>query len=556
MYGSGGQISLQPTSGGGGWDAWVYDYASGETLSFHNDASTSTPPEGGCNKTYEEYGTYPDGVIDFVHSSTATGWRTHWLLGDHQNSVRQVVDDAGALQYTLDYDAFGNVTGTSPTGERTRFGHHGQEYDSGTGLIFSGAPGTRYRDAHLWLTQDADPLERDGTNKYWFARNDGVTNADNSGLAVGGASRGFSAGFAGGGLMGGLLGAGIGAAQSAVGPGFSFLGLAGAAGQGAGGSYMNLVGQASSEQRGALAGTGLSGSALQQLTLFNAEPHLWSYAAQVGSSGLPSSQDWARYQGSRMAGYNAGSISDPVLATRAGGVAQASLSAAYAIATAPAALTGVGWANTGMALDNMGAGVRTAWTGEYQQTYNARAASNAAQAAGASPETANFFGESLNIIGSAASGSGVARNFGNLSRVSQGRAFEALDALDTFAPGLNPANYSRPSGMFSGIPIILQYSAPQGGTYVLRTLNTGQVVRTGRTGNLITRQQAHRRLFENTLRFEPADLTNSYAVQRGSEEVLHQTYRPILNKISPIRADNPLHDYYMNSYRQFVTVVP
>ncbi|HWP40171.1 MAG TPA: hypothetical protein VNL70_04550 [Tepidisphaeraceae bacterium] len=73
---------------------------------------------------------------------------------------------------------------------------------------------------------------------------------------------------------------------------------------------------------------------------------------------------------------------------------------------------------------------------------------------------------------------------------------------------------------------------------MLVTKNSGTVVRTGRTGNLALRKQQHLRDFENTLEFRHVDVTNSYAVQRGSEQVLHELYRPILNKINPISPSN------------------
>jgi hypothetical protein len=136
------------------------------------------------------------------------------------------------------------------------------------------------------------------------------------------------------------------------------------------------------------------------------------------------------------------------------------------------------------------------------------------------------------------------------SRASDWTLDAVIETLDTFAPRLNPLNYRVPRGMFAGVPLP-EYVAPQGGTYLLRA-RSGAVVRTGRTGNLIRRGQQHERLYEGTLHFEPAVRTNSYAVQRGSEQVLHDLYQPILNKISPIRVNHPLRDYYLNSYRQFL----
>jgi hypothetical protein len=60
------------------------------------------------------------------------------------------------------------------------------------------------------------------------------------------------------------------------------------------------------------------------------------------------------------------------------------------------------------------------------------------------------------------------------------------------------------------------------------------------------------RLYESSLDFRRVLQTNSYAVQRGSEQVLHDLYQPILNRIRAIRADHPLRDYYLSAYRQFL----
>ncbi|MGB7158060.1 MAG: RHS repeat-associated core domain-containing protein, partial [Tepidisphaeraceae bacterium] len=220
-----GEMSMFRSAGGTGWEAYVYDYNNGVTIYFMNPGTSATPPTSGWSYQWDDWGMYPGAEIDAVASTTGTGWRTHWLLGDHQGSVRQVVDDAGVMKDKIDYDAFGNVTGTNANGEETRFGYTGQEWDAGTEMMYSGV--RRYYDpgAGQWLTEDP---AQDGTNWHAYVSNmpmdytdpygesafpNGAASA--IGTALGHAARGLgnvfgpmvsSIGGAVGGAVGGLFG--------------------------------------------------------------------------------------------------------------------------------------------------------------------------------------------------------------------------------------------------------------------------------------------------------------------------------------------------------------
>jgi hypothetical protein len=94
---------------------------------------------------------------------------------------------------------------------------------------------------------------------------------------------------------------------------------------------------------------------------------------------------------------------------------------------------------------------------------------------------------------------------------------------------------------------------PKGGTYILRDPVTGQVMRTGRTNDLARRATEHGR--DPALRdfiFEPVHKTDVYAEQRGLEQLLHEAYRPPLNHISPVRANNPRLKEYLDAAQQFL----
>jgi hypothetical protein len=82
--------------------------------------------------------------------------------------------------------------------------------------------------------------------------------------------------------------------------------------------------------------------------------------------------------------------------------------------------------------------------------------------------------------------------------------------------------------------------AVRGGAYVLRDPNTGQVIRSGRTGNLAARRYQHSAdpLLES-FTFDAVYPTNNYAEQRGLAQTLKETYNPRLIRLTtsapPIR---------------------
>jgi RHS repeat-associated protein len=85
-----------------------------------------------------------------------------------------------------------------------------------------------------------------------------------------------------------------------------------------------------------------------------------------------------------------------------------------------------------------------------------------------------------------------------------------------------------------------------GGTYMLINPDTGQVMRTGRSNDLDRRAREHARdPALASLQFAIDAETDSYAEQRGREQIIHDLYNPPLNKISPISPRNPRRDCYI-----------
>ncbi|HEY0923001.1 RHS repeat-associated core domain-containing protein [Rheinheimera pacifica] len=94
---------------------------------------------------------------------------------------------------------------------------------------------------------------------------------------------------------------------------------------------------------------------------------------------------------------------------------------------------------------------------------------------------------------------------------------------------------------------------PKGGTYILRDRETGEIVRSGRTNNLMRREIEHAR--DNKLRdydFEVVHRTDIYAEQRGLEQMLHDSFKPQLNRIRPINPLNPRRSNYIKAAEEYL----
>jgi RHS repeat-associated protein len=94
--------------------------------------------------------------------------------------------------------------------------------------------------------------------------------------------------------------------------------------------------------------------------------------------------------------------------------------------------------------------------------------------------------------------------------------------------------------------------APVGGVYSINNPN-GQVIRVGRTNNLLIRQGQYNR-DPNSVnhRFKPEYYTDDYATQRGLEQMLYDQFQPPMNFNRPIRIGNPNTSNYINSALDFL----
>jgi RHS repeat-associated protein len=104
-----------------------------------------------------------------------------------------------------------------------------------------------------------------------------------------------------------------------------------------------------------------------------------------------------------------------------------------------------------------------------------------------------------------------------------------------YAP--NPVNWIDPLGL----------ACKQGGTYVLEN-DEGVVMRTGRSNDLARRELEHARdpALED-FKFKIVHETNIRAEQRGLEQLLHDKFKPPLNKVRPISPLNPRRGTYLKA---------
>ena len=117
----------------------------------------------------------------------------HWLISDHEGSVRRVINSGGGSLGDVAYDSFGNVTiasgtqlpavATTPAKAGSLFGYAGSVYDVTTGLSYMNA---RYYDpaSGRFLSEDPLGFAAGDTNLYRYVGNNPVNATDPTGLAT------------------------------------------------------------------------------------------------------------------------------------------------------------------------------------------------------------------------------------------------------------------------------------------------------------------------------------------------------------------------------------
>jgi uncharacterized protein RhaS with RHS repeats len=91
----------------------------------------------------------------------------------------------------------------------------------------------------------------------------------------------------------------------------------------------------------------------------------------------------------------------------------------------------------------------------------------------------------------------------------------------------------------------------KGGVYSIREKQTGEVVYVGRSSDLASREQQHRKNYpKNSYEFKVEYRTDDYNQQRGLEQYLYDKYQPRNNRIRPISPRNPKRSQYEDAARK------
>ena len=121
---------------------------------------------------------WPMGVV----ARQTSGGTVSWYLADHLGTVRDLINNSGAIIDHVDLSAFGTVLGeTSPTSGDRLMGIAGLERDTVTGLnlaVFREEnPGTG-----RWDSQDPLGFAAGDADLYRYVANDGANEVDPTGL--------------------------------------------------------------------------------------------------------------------------------------------------------------------------------------------------------------------------------------------------------------------------------------------------------------------------------------------------------------------------------------
>jgi RHS repeat-associated protein len=102
----------------------------------------------------------------------------YYYQADHEGSITQIVDSAGATVQQYEYDAFGNIVNSSGTITQP-FTYTGREYDAETGLYYYRA---RYYDPKIGRFLQEDPIW--SVNAYAYCYSNPLNLVDPYGLIV------------------------------------------------------------------------------------------------------------------------------------------------------------------------------------------------------------------------------------------------------------------------------------------------------------------------------------------------------------------------------------
>ncbi|NJN13091.1 MAG: RHS repeat protein [Richelia sp. RM1_1_1] len=154
-------------------------------------------------------------LVDQVLAQEDASGNVQWHLADHLGTIRDLVDNTGAVVNHLTYDSFGNVVAETNPAVDSRYLFTGREFDEETGLYYYRA---RYYNSSTGRFLSEDPISFAGgnANLYGYVLNDPILLRDPEGTfppllaavavgaGIGAVVGGISAGLSGGSILKGI----------------------------------------------------------------------------------------------------------------------------------------------------------------------------------------------------------------------------------------------------------------------------------------------------------------------------------------------------------------
>ena len=120
-------------------------------------------------------------AVDEVLARETSGVAVAWYLADRLGTVRDLVDNTGAVIDHVDYGVFGTVTGETSPSAGDRFKFAGLEYDAATGLNLA-VHRVLLSPAGIWASTDPLGFAAGDANLYRYVGNDAQDWSDAGGL--------------------------------------------------------------------------------------------------------------------------------------------------------------------------------------------------------------------------------------------------------------------------------------------------------------------------------------------------------------------------------------
>ena len=132
----------------------------------------------GSGRQTARYLSIPGAIDELLARQTASG--VAWYLDDRLGSVREIVDNSGAVIDHVDYSVYGQVDAESAPAQGDRYKYAGMEFDAAIGLYYDRA---RYYDPAAGRFITSDPYKSGGNdrNMYRYCYSGPTNNVDFTG---------------------------------------------------------------------------------------------------------------------------------------------------------------------------------------------------------------------------------------------------------------------------------------------------------------------------------------------------------------------------------------